>query len=71
MKHVASVPSVSFTIAEARAYLNVGRNTMQKLIATKAIPSFVIGERNRRVHKHALDEYMARLERENAGDAVA
>jgi excisionase family DNA binding protein len=50
---------------EVADVLSVSRTRVYELLAEKALPSILIG-RTRRVPRHALEEYVAGLEAEEA-----
>lgn len=71
LKHAAPVPpDAALTIDQARAILNIGRHAMLRLLAANELRSFRITDRNVRIRRSALDEFMARREAETCGSAA-
>lgn len=72
LKHAAPVPpDAALTIEQARAVLNIGRHAILRLLASGELRSFRVTERNVRIRRSALDEFMARREAEMCGTGNA
>jgi excisionase family DNA binding protein len=54
-----------YSIEEAAELLGIGRTFMFHLVASGEVDSFKIGKR-RKIHRDALDSYIARLRSEEA-----